>query len=115
MTLDGARVYFKGMKENNEYHDKIHQIVNTVKSLSPSAKVSMMFLKNGNLYEALLWGKASEVPIGVYNRGQSMAQVLDTLDKKVKKLSLKVFKMKGAAKLKEKPYFKNREPIARAG
>ncbi len=115
MTLDGARVYFEGVKVEHEYDDKIRQIVSAIKSLSPSSEVSMRFLKNGSLYEGLLWGKASDVPIGVYNRGQSMAHVLDTLYKKVKKQSLKVLKMKGAAKSKNRTYDQSHEPMAMAG
>jgi hypothetical protein len=115
MILDGARVYFEGVKVDHEYDDKIRQIVCTIKSLSPSSEVSMRFMKSGNLYEVLLWGKASEVPIGVYNRGQSMAHVLDTLYKKVKKQSLKVLKMKGVAKTGERTYLHSHEPMAMAG
>ncbi len=115
MTLDGAKVYFEGVKVNHEYDEKIRQIVNTVKSLSPSSEVSMRFLKSGNLYEGLLWGKVSDVPIGAYNRGQSMAHVLDTLYKKVKKQSLKVWKMKGPENLKGRTHVHSHAPIAMAG
>lgn len=115
MTLEGARVYFEGVRVNHDYDDKIRQIVSTIKSLSPSSEVSMRFLKNGNLYEGLLWGKASDVPIGVYNRGQSMGQVLDTLYRKVKKQSLKVWKMKRTAKSKDRKQPKDHEPMALAG
>ncbi len=115
MTLDGARVYFEGVDMDHEYDEKIRQIVSTIKSLSPSSEVSMRFLKNGSLYEGLLWGKASDVPIGVYNRGLSMAHVLDMLYKKVKKQSLKVLKMKGIARSKEKNQFQSHEPMALAG
>ena len=66
-------------------------------------------------FEGLLWGKASDVPIGVYNRGQSMAHVLDTLYRKVKRQSLKVLKIKGSAKSKERTYVQSHEPMAMAG
>ncbi len=114
MTLDGARVYFEGVKVDHDYQDKIRQIVNAIKSLSPSSEVSMRFLKTGNLYEVLLWGQASDVPIGVYSRGQSMARILDNLHKKVKKQILKLWKMNGSAK-KEQTQVQNHEPIAMAG
>ena len=112
MTLDGAIVYFEGVKVDHEYDDKIRQIMSAIKSLSPSSEVSMRFLRSGRLYEGLLWGKAIDVPIGVYNRGQSMAHVLDTLYKKVTKQSLKVLKMKGAAKSGNKTYDQSHEPLA---
>ena len=115
MTLDGARVYFEGVSAAHEFDDKIRQIVSAIESLSPSSEVSMRFLKNGSLYEGLLWGKASDVPIGAYNRGQSMAHVLDTLYKKVKRQSLKVLKMKGTVNSKEGAQFQSHEPMAMAG
>lgn len=110
MTLNGARVYFEGVGLDHDCDEKIRQIVSAIKSLSPSSEVSMRFLKSGNLYEGLLWGKASDVPITVYNRGQSMAHVLEMLYKKAKKQSLKVLKMKGTARSKEKTSSKFMNP-----
>jgi hypothetical protein len=90
MKLGGARIYEEGIEIGKEGKAKIRQIVKAIKTLSPTSDVSMRFLKSGNVYEGLLWGKAREVPIGVYKRGLTMAHVLDTLQKKVKKECLKV-------------------------
>ena len=92
MTLEGARIYSEGVGIGQELEPKIRQIVGTIKALSPSPDVSIRFLKNGRAYEALLWGKADDIPIGVYNRGPSMSHVLDTLYKKVKKACSKTRK-----------------------
>ena len=115
MNLSGAKIYFEGVRVTPEYDDKIRQIVSTCQSLSPTSDVSMRFLKNGNLYEGLLWGKANDVPIGIYNRGQSMAKVLDTIYKNLKKQSLKVWKMKSAAPSIKKPHIQSHAPMAMAG
>ena len=80
----------------------------TVKAVSPTSEVSMRFLKSGRSYEALLWGKADCVPIGVYHRGPSMTQVLDVVYRNVKKQCLKVWKLNGA-----QPY--TQENLALAG
>jgi hypothetical protein len=115
MNLDGARIYTEGVGIGQDCEQKIRQIVNAVKTISPSSDVSMRFVKNGNLYEGLLWGKADNVPIGVYNRGQSMAHVLDTFYKKIKKECLKVWKIKATTKSKEKTQFQSHAPMAMAG
>lgn len=116
MTLDGARIYDEGVGIGQDCEEKIRQIVGAVKTLSPSSEVSMRFLKSGNMYEGLLWGKANDVPIGVYNRGQSMTHVLDTIHRKVKRECLKVWKMSGmSVKSKQKTQFQNHSPMAMAG
>ena len=89
MTLEGVKIYSEGVGIPHDSETKIRQIVDTIRNLSPSAGVSMRLVKNGRIYEALLWGKADEIPIGVYNRGPSVNHVLDSLYKKVKKTCLK--------------------------
>jgi hypothetical protein len=93
MKVDNARIYNEGVSIGPECEEKVRQIVNAVKSISPSSDLSMRFLKSGHTYEALLWGRADNIPIGVYNRGPSLSHVLETLQKKVKKECLKVWKL----------------------
>lgn len=93
MNVDNARIYNEGVSIGPDCEEKVQQIVNTVKSIFPSSDLSMRFLKSGHTYEALLWGNADNVPIGVYNRGPSLSHVLETLQRKVKKECLKVWKL----------------------
>ncbi len=115
MVLDGARIYNEGVGINSDCEEKIRQIVNTLKTLSPSSEVSMRLLKSGRVYEGLLWGKANDVPIGAYNRGPSVARVLDTLYGRVKKECLNAWKRKGMRNHKNiRPNLVN-QPMAMAG
>lgn len=93
MVLAGATIYDDGVQMNQDAKVKIEQIVNAIKAISPSSEVSMRFVKSGGLFEALLWGKANNIPIGVYKRGISMAQVLEYLYKRVKKDCLKAMRI----------------------
>jgi hypothetical protein len=92
MVLAGARIYNDGVGIGHEAEEKIQQIVNAIKAISPSSDVSMRLLKNGHVYEGLLWGKANDLPIGVYKRGISMTQVLENIYKRVKKDCVKALK-----------------------
>ena len=114
MILNEAKIYFEGLENNHDYDEKIDQLVESIKELSPSPDISMRFLKNRNVYEGLLWGKANDTPIGFYHRGHSMTHVLDSLSRKVKKeCLLRAWKMKGAKmKPKQRPQSKNQPPLA---
>lgn len=92
MVLMGARIYNDGVGINHDAEEKIRQIVTAIKTISPSSEVSMRLLKSGQTYEGLLWGKANDIPIGVYKRGGSLTQVLENLYAKVKRECLKAWK-----------------------
>lgn len=92
MVLAGAKIYNDGIDISHDAEEKIRQIVTAVKAISPSSDISMRFLKSGHVYEGLLWGKANDVPIGVYRRGTSLAQVLENLYVRVKRDCLKSLK-----------------------
>jgi hypothetical protein len=79
MELDGARIYDDGVEIDKGGEKKIRPIVTSIKTLSPTSDVGMKFVKSGRVKEALLWGKAKDGPIGVYNRGLSLNAVLDTI------------------------------------
>lgn len=116
MNLDGARIYDEGVGLGHDCEEKIQQIVNAMKSVSPSSEVSIRFVKSGPTYEALLWGKASNIPIGVYNRGPSVSHVLDTLLRKVKKECLRVWKFnKSQIKPRETNQNHGYSPMVMAG
>ncbi|MEN0059800.1 MAG: hypothetical protein AAGB31_13250 [Bdellovibrio sp.] len=116
MVLAGARVYNDGVGINHDTEEKIHQIVNTIKAVSPSSDVSMRFLKSGQVYEGLLWGKANDIPIGVYKRGVSMSHVLENLLKRVRKECVKVCKMsRGHNASRRKTNFNHQADLAMAG
>ena len=116
MNLHGVRIYNEGVEMGRDCEEKIRKIINVIKSISPSSEVGMRFLKNGHTYEGLLWGKANDIPIGVYNRGASMPHVLDALLRKVKKQSLKIWKLN---KVQIKPgattYIEGHSPLDMAG
>ena len=116
MSLDGARIYNEGVGLSHDCEEKIRHIVSAMKSVSPSSEVSMRFVKNGHTYEGLLWGKANNIPIGVYNRGSSVSHVLDTLLRKVKNECLRIWKLnKGQIKPKETNQSHGYSPMAMAG
>lgn len=100
MVFAGANIYNEGVGINNEMEEKIRQIINEVNSNSTSSELSMKFLKSGQIYEGLVWGKADNTPIGAYNRGISMNHVLESLYKRVKKECLKACKFSGGKKKK---------------
>jgi hypothetical protein len=114
MNIEGANIYEDGVKLGHDCEDKIRQIVSTLKTLSPSPDVSLRLVKSGRTYEGLLWGKADSVPLGAYNRGASINQVLDKLYGRVKRECVKVWKLNGA---KEKAKFQTygHETMAIAG
>ncbi len=116
MVLAGARIYNDGVGINDEFEEKIHQIVKTIKAVSPSSDVSMRLLKSGQVYEGLLWGKANEIPIGVYNRGITMSQVLENLLKRIRKECVRVNKMsRGQSATHGKSNFHHQADLAMAG
>jgi hypothetical protein len=92
MIIDGATIYNEGVGIGHDCEEKIRQIMTTLKAFSSSSNVSMRFLKTGRQYEALVWGNADDLPIGVYNCGPSLAHVLDTIYNKVKKQCFKAWK-----------------------
>lgn len=85
MNIDGVRIYDEGVEINQDCEVKIRKIVNDLRSVSPAPDIGMRFVKSGRSVEALLWGKASDISLGIYNRGTSLARVLTTLHRKVKK------------------------------
>ena len=95
MKLDGARIYDEGVGIKQDAEEKIRKIVSSLKDISPTSEIGMRFVKNGRVVEGLLWGKAKEVPIGIYNRGSSLNVVLETIQRKVKKECLKIKKANG--------------------
>jgi len=114
MIINGATIYNEGVGIGHECEEKICQIMTTLKSLSSSSNVSMRFIKTGRQYEALVWGKADDMAIGVYNRGPSLAHVLDIVYNKVKKQCLKAWKSGGDIRSKHSSTF-NEAPLALAG
>jgi hypothetical protein len=115
MVLSGATIYNDGVGIGHDCEEKIRQIMNAIKSISPSSDVSMRFVKNGQMYEGLLWGKANDIPIGVYRRGTSMSQVLENLYRRVKKECLKALRMTGQSKSNAKSHIDSQMPLAMAG
>jgi len=114
MNINGATIYNEGMGIGHDCEEKIRQIMTTLKSLSSSSNVSMRFLKTGRQYEALVWGKADDTPIGVYHRGPSLGHVLDTIYNKVKKQCLKTWKAGVNVRTKQSSAF-NEAPLELAG
>lgn len=114
MIINGATIYSEGVNVGHDCEEKIRQIMNTLKILSPSPKLSMRFLKSERQYEALVWGKANDVPIGVYNRGPSLAHVLETVCNKIKKQSVKAWKFNGSNRSRNSSTH-SEVPVALAG
>lgn len=116
MVLAGAKIYNDGVGINLDAEEKIRQIVTAIKTISPSSDVSMRFLKSGHVYEGLLWGKANDVPIGVYKRGASLTQVLENLYTRVKRECQKAWKHSSARPVSIKSDFSNNpDLLAMAG
>lgn len=113
MVLAGARIYNDGVGINHDAEEKIRQIVTAIRTISPSSDVSMRLLKSGHVYEGLLWGKANDVPIGVYKRGVSLTQVLENLYARVKRECLKAWKHSSSQPISKKSDF-NSNPDAQA-
>ncbi len=95
MVVEGAKVYFEGVGATRECQEKVRSIISAIKTISPSSEVSLRFLKNGKVYEALLWGKANNVPLGVYRKGPSLSHVLDHVYQRVKKDCQKIWRQSG--------------------
>lgn len=114
MIINGATVYSEGVCIGHDCEEKIRQIMTTLKAVSPSSKLSMRFLKSGRQYEALIWGKADDVPIGVYNRGSSLSHVLDIVYNRVKKQCIKAWKASGDGRSRRSSIYPE-SPLAMAG
>lgn len=97
MTLNGANVYCENVKLDQRSKLRIEEMVASLKEISSDAEVSLKLLKEGDIFEGLLWGRAVDSPIGIYTRGASLNRLLDTLQKKVSMESLKIWKNKGSA------------------
>ncbi|WP_413577766.1 hypothetical protein ACLVWU_04845 [Bdellovibrio sp. HCB290] len=93
MILDGVRIYDDGAGIDLRSQEKIRKIVSAVKNISPSAVISARFLKAGAFYEGMLWGTINNIPIGAYNRGPTMAHVLENLYRRVKKECFKIWRL----------------------
>jgi hypothetical protein len=116
MVLAGARIYNDGVGISHEAEVKIRQIVKTIKTISPSSEVSLRLLKSGHTYEGLLWGDANDIPIGVYKRGASLTQVLESLYARVKRECLKVWKYSsGQTASRKSDSISNSDLLAMAG
>lgn len=116
MVLAGATIYNDGVGIDHDAKEKIRQIVTAIKTISPSSDVSMRLLKSGHVYEGLLWGRTSDVPIGVYKRGASLTQVLENIYIKVKRECLKAWKHSSGRRVSRKSDFHNNpDLLAMAG
>jgi hypothetical protein len=93
MNFSGARIYTDGMIMDRESEEKVQNIINEVKKLSPASEIGLRFIKAGKSYEGLLWGHAYKYPMGAYQRGSSLAGVLDSLYIRVKKETAKISKL----------------------
>ena len=100
MMIHGATIYNEDIGISQDGEQKIRQIMTMLKAIAPAGDLSMKFLKSGRQYEALVWGKANDLTIGVYNRGPSLAHVLDTIYYRVKKQCLKACKSRVDARSK---------------
>jgi exonuclease VII small subunit len=109
MNLDGTRIYNEGVEIDHSCEEKIHLITKAIRSMSPTSEVGMRLVKSGRIYEGLLWGQANDIPIGIYNRGPSLAHVLDTLLRKVKKECLRIWKA-NSVRLQTKETSQNQKP-----
>ncbi len=116
MVLAGARIYNDGVGISHDAEEKIRQIVKAIKTISPSSEVSLRLLKSGHTYEGLLWGKANDIPIGVYKRGASLTQVLENLYARVKRECLKAWKYSsGQSASRKSDSSNNSDLLAMAG
>lgn len=116
MVLAGVNIYNEGVGISHDAEEKIRQIVNAIKTISPSSDVSMRLLKSGHVYEGLLWGKANNIPIGVYKRGVSLTQVLENMYTRVKRDCLKAMKSScGHASRRKHKFDESPDLMAMAG
>lgn len=116
MVLAGATIYNDGVGINHDAEEKIRQIVTAIKTISPSSDIRMRLLRSGHIYEGLLWGKANNVPIGVYKRGASLTQVLENLGARVKRECRKALRYSGRRSVSRRSDFNNNpDLLAMAG
>ena len=114
MNLDGAKIYDDGVEINKGAEEKIRQILNSLKTISPTSDVGMRLVKSSRFIEGLLWGKTKDASIGVYNRGPSLNAVLDRIQRKIKKQCLKIRKKNGDL-IQPKTKTNNHSPLEMAG
>lgn len=115
MTVNGAKIFNDGVWIDRDCEEKIKQIVNVFKAVSPSPEINIRFLKRGKVYEGLLWGSTNSIPIGVYRQGTSLSYVLDNMQKRVKKECLKVLRLSGQILKSKKSCSFSESPSAVAG
>lgn len=115
MTLDGARIYNENVGIGRDGEEKIRRIIKTIQAASKSSDLGLRLLKTGRMYEALLWGKSEDVPIGIYNRGRSINRVLDSLYKKIRKACANGSRGETAKMMRAKDKSFAHEPLPMAG
>jgi hypothetical protein len=94
MVFENSRVYYDGVEIDAVEKEKIHKIIKTLKSMIPSADISLRLLKWGDIYEGLLWGKAEKIPIGIYKRAPTMSLVLENLERRVRRECIRLLKLR---------------------
>ena len=115
MNFEYVRIYNDGVELDSVCEKKVDKIVVAIKTLSKSAEVAFRFLKNGNLYEVLLWGKADDTPIGIYSSGPSMSHILDRIYGKAQKDCLKNKEMRSQARQRSRNHHSAHASEAMAG
>ena len=105
MFLEGAKIHNEGVTISLENEIRIREIVQATKLISSNAEINLKFLKYGKKCEVLLWGSANDLPIGIYSRGFSIGQALETAHKKLMRYGLKA-----RALTNSKPTKATREP-----
>ena len=98
MYIEGTTIHNESVDLKLEHQLRIRQISQTVRALSHSAEINMKLLKCENTHEVLLWGTVNNLPLGIYSRGFSLGQALDSTAKKVASYCAKARAMRGIRK-----------------
>jgi len=83
MYIEGTTVHNASVGIKLEHELRIRQISQTVRAVSPDAEINLKLLKCEKMHEVLLWGSVNNLPLGIYSRGFSLSQALDTAAKRV--------------------------------
>lgn len=114
MLIENIQVTTEEVVLNKDCTEKIHTISAAAKKVSAKQDLNIRLIKNGPIYEGLIWGKLDKVPVAGFNRAISPKKVLDNLSKRVSRDCLKILQEK--VRSQDYEYWENEQAqMAHAG
>ncbi|MGE4131205.1 MAG: hypothetical protein AB7F86_06175 [Bdellovibrionales bacterium] len=92
MVVNGSKVYLEGVEPSSQLEAQLSSLTGIVKSYAPESDLSVKLIKVGRTCEILAWGRAGDIPIGVYRRGSSVEQSLKAASDGLRRQALRIWR-----------------------